>query len=103
MNMHSHDYPNEPGHRGVDTSIEAARAIELSVGHLQRVALRAIRAAGGRGLTTNELAATARIDRDSIQPRTTELKLLGLIRDSGGRRPNANGINAIVWVAEVKA
>ena len=103
MNMHSHDYPNEPGHRGVDTSIEAARAIELSVGHLQRIALRAIRAAGGRGLTTNELAATVRIDRDSIQPRTTELKLLGLIRDSGGRRPNANGINAIVWVAEVKA
>ncbi len=103
MNMHSHDYPNEPGHRGVDTSIEAARAIELSVGHLQRIALRTIRAAGGRGLTTNELVATVRIDRDSIQPRTTELKLLGLIRDSGGRRPNANGINAIVWVAEVKA
>lgn len=92
-------YPDEPGHRGIDTSIDAARSIDLSVGHLQRVALRAIRAAGPRGLTTNELATAVRIHRDSIQPRTSELRLRGLIRDSGARRPNPNGKNAIVWVA----
>jgi hypothetical protein len=100
MTVHAHDYPDEPGHRGVDTSIEAARSIEVSVGHLQRIAYRAIRAAGGRGLTTNELAEAVRIHRDSIQPRTSELKLLGLIRDSGARRTNATGISAIVWVAQ---
>ena len=95
-------YPSEPGHRGVITSVEAALSIELSVGHLQRIALRAIRAAGARGLTPHELAATVRIHRDSIQPRTSELRRLGLIRDCGARRPNANGKRAIVWTAEVK-
>ena len=99
MSMHAHNYPDEPGHRGVDTSIDAARSIELSVGHLQRVALKAIRTAGARGLTTNELATTVRIHRDSIQPRTSELRLRGLIRDSGARRENANGKAAIVWIA----
>jgi len=97
--IHEPIYPDGPGHRGVDTSIEAARKMEMSVGHLQRVALRAIRAAGARGLTTNELAAVVRIHRDSIQPRTSELRDRGLIRDSGARRRNENGIKAIVWVA----
>jgi len=92
-------YPSVPGHRGVDTSIAAARSLELSVGQLQRIALRAIRAAGSRGLTTHELAAVVKIHRDSIQPRTSELRERGLIRDSGGRRQNATGKYAIVWVA----
>lgn len=96
------EYPSGPGHRGVETSIAAARDIELSVGHLQRVALRAIRAAGARGLTTNELAATVRVHRDSIQPRTSELRERGLIRDSGARRLNTNGKRAIVWIAVAK-
>jgi predicted transcriptional regulator len=99
MNAHSHDYPNGPAIGKTDTSADAARSIELSVGHLQRVALRAIRAAGGRGLTTNELVSVVNINRDTIQPRTSELKELGLIRDSGARRTNANGKRAIVWVA----
>lgn len=93
------EYPFAPGHRGVDTSLSAARAIEMSTGRLQRIALREIRAAGPRGLTTNELSARVRIGRDSIQPRTSELRELGLIRDSGARRLNANGKRAIVWVA----
>ena|SRR5690242_1064017 len=92
-------YPDVPGHRGVDTSIDAARSIGISASRLQRIALRAIRSAGARGLTTNELAARVRIDRDSIQPRTSELRERGLIRDSGARRLNANGKRAIVWVA----
>jgi hypothetical protein len=93
-------YPEAPGHRGVDTSVDAACSMEISVKHLQRIALRAIRAAGSRGLTTHELAATVNIHRDSIQPRTSELRERGLIRDSGGRRQNVTGKYAIVWVAE---
>lgn len=93
------EYPTGPGHRGVETSIAAAREIDLSVGRLQRIALSEIRTAGARGLTTNELAARVRINRDSIQPRTSELRERGLIRDSGARRLNANGKRAIVWVA----
>lgn len=92
-------YPDKPGHRGVDTSMEAADAIEVSVGHMQRIALKAIRKAGARGLTTNELVSVVGIHRDTIQPRTSELRERGLIRDSGARRQNANGKKAIVWVA----
>lgn len=36
--MHDHSYPHTPGHRDVETSVEAARSIEMSVGHLQRIA-----------------------------------------------------------------
>jgi hypothetical protein len=39
------------------------------------------------------------MDRWSIQPRTSELKRKGLIRDSGQRRPNCTGKKAIVWTA----
>ncbi len=97
--MSASDYPHVAGDRGVDTSVEAARSLDLAVSHLQRIALKAIKAAGGRGLTTNELVAAVGIHRDVLQPRTTELKELGLIRDSGVRRENANGNRAIVWIA----
>ncbi|MEQ8707951.1 MAG: hypothetical protein RIC36_03110 [Rhodospirillales bacterium] len=58
-----------------------------------------IRDAGKHGLTADELAARLGMDRWSIQPRTSELRCKGLIRDSGQRRPNATGKLAIVWTA----
>lgn len=92
-------YPETPGHRWVDTSIEAAAAIEPHCGRLQRISLAAVKAAGSSGLTTDELAERLKVDRSSIQPRTSELKLMGLIGDSGQRRKNRSGIRAIVWTA----
>lgn len=97
-------YPNAPGHRGVDTSVEAATAIAPCLKGLQARALREIRASGRLGLTSQELADHIGVDRTAIQPRTTELKLLGLIRDSGQRRPNrTSGKNAIVWITSAPA
>jgi hypothetical protein len=92
------EYPDAPGHRGVDTSIEAADAIAPVTGRLRKLAYSLIEAAGATGLTNDELADRAEIDRGSIQPRTSELRLLGRIRDSGERRRNENGKRAIVWV-----
>jgi hypothetical protein len=92
-------YPHAPGDRGTDTSAEAAAAIAADCGRLQRLVFTAVFAAGEAGLTTNEIAARLEIGRDSIQPRTSELKALGRIRDSGRRRANANGKSAIVWIA----
>lgn len=92
-------YPNAPGHRGVDTSKAAADDIAPKLGKLQRMALRAIREAGWLGLTADELAARLELSRYAVQPRTSELKLKGLIRDSGQRRPNGTGKKAIVWIA----
>jgi hypothetical protein len=58
----------------------------------------AIREAGAHGLTADELAVRLAMDRWSIQPRTSELRRKGLIRDSGQRRSNVTGKLAIVWV-----
>lgn len=93
-------YPDAPGHRNVDTSVAAANALAHKLGPLQRMARAAIRAAGPRGLTADELAERLDMDRYSIQPRTSELKRKGFIRDSGLRRKNASGKMAIVWIAK---
>ena len=92
-------YPSTPGHRGIDTSIAAAEVVARIAGPLRRVVFQAIHEAGVRGLTIDELATVTRLPRYSVQPRTTELKHDQRIRDSGRRRPNASGCNAIVWVA----
>lgn len=93
-------YPDAAGFKGeAETGREAAEAITHKLGRLQRMAEAAIREAGAHGLTADELAAELDMDRWSIQPRTSELKRKGLIRDSGKRRPNATGKQAIVWVA----
>ena len=92
-------YPDTPGHRNVDTSVAASLALAPKLGRLQRMAHEAIRDAGKHGLTADELAARLEMDRWSIQPRTSELRRKGLIRDSEQRRPNKTGKLAIVWVA----
>lgn len=98
--MSSHTfYPAEAGHRGVDTSVAAADGITPSLGRLQASVHEAVNAAGPDGLTTNEIALQLGVDRGSIQPRTSELRLQGLIGDSRQRRQNENGKSAIVWVA----
>ena len=97
------NYPDAPGHRGVDTSIAAADAIAPKLGRLQRLAETTIRAAGPDGLTADELAARLVMDRWSIQPRTTELRRKGIIRDSGRRRRNVTGKAAIVWIVPTSA
>lgn len=93
------DCPDEPGHRGVETSVMAANQLAPKLGRLQQMALQAIRDVGVEGLTADELAARLAMDRYSIQPRTTELRRKGHVRDSGRRRPNTTGKMAIVWVA----
>ena len=93
-------YPDAPGHRNVDTSIAAANALAPKLGRLQRMALAAVRDAGWQGLTADELAARLDMDRWSIQPRLSELKRKGLVTDSGQRRRNVTGKQAIVWVVK---
>ena len=92
-------YPDVAGHRGVETSIAAAEALAPKLGRLQCMALVAVRQAGEHGLTAEELAKVLQLERQSIQPRTSELRRKGLLRDSGQRRPNRTKKQAIVWVA----
>lgn len=97
MNMHLPYRDNLPGHRFQDTSIEAAKHIANECAPIQREVLSVLAEAGATGATTNEISARLRRDRGAVQPRTSELKLLGLIVDSKQRRKNASGVSAIVW------
>ena len=103
MNAHTPDdfdlfqFPHVPGHRGIDTSIEAAEAIAPSAGFLQGLVLAAVTEAGPNGVTVVEMSNHHGLDRMSIQPRFSELRALRKIVDSGQRRKNPSGISAIVW------
>ncbi len=78
-----------------DTSVEARLSIDATT--LRGRVLKAIAAAGANGLTSNEIAAQLAVDYSAVQPRTSELRQLGAIEDSGDRRLNAKGKRVIVW------
>jgi hypothetical protein len=92
-------YPNAPGYAPTDTSYAAAKDIESATARLQRRALAAIKAAGERGATMEEVGDAVGEHRHSIQPRCSELRAKGLIRDGGVRRKLASGKNGICWIA----
>jgi hypothetical protein len=93
-------YPVWPGSKGsAETSAEAATAIAPEVATIRARALVLIRGAGRHGLTSEELANKMGLPRVSVQPRTSELRNLGKLADSGQRRENASsGKRAVVWV-----
>lgn len=86
-----------PGHRGVETSVAAAEHIAPAAARLQALVLTAVTNAGERGITVVEMATRYGLDRMSIQPRFSELRSLRKIADSGLRRKNPSGVNAICW------
>tara|TARA_R110000824_G_scaffold169383_1_gene346493 strand:+ start:1258 stop:1545 length:288 start_codon:yes stop_codon:yes gene_type:complete len=89
-------YPVAPGHRGVETSVEAAEAIKPKTASLRNIVLLHLRKYDG--LTVHECAHIMNANVPAIQPRFSELKRLGKISDSGHRRVNnASGKKAIVW------
>lgn len=91
-------YPVAPGYQDTDTSKAAADAINPAVPLLRTMVLEAVTAAGSLGITADECAVKLRLSILSVRPRFTELKLKGKIRDSGERRRNAGGKNAIAWI-----
>lgn len=89
-------YPHAPGAAPVDTSLDAAASIDART---LRLEVLAILARWPEGLTADEVAAVIGRDRLAIRPRLSELKRLGMVRDSGQRRPNRSGRSAAVMVA----
>lgn len=87
-------------HRQVDTSIAAAELAALTSNHLRYLVHKTLCEQGDR--TVDEVCAIAGLPRYSLQPRFTELRKAGLIRDTGERRFNASGARAIVWHAVLR-
>jgi CRP-like cAMP-binding protein len=81
-----------------DTSVEAALSIEVS--QLERMVLNAIKSAGDKGMTQQELIEKfSNYSYSSITARPSALKRKGLIIDSGERRVGKSGRKQAVLVA----
>jgi hypothetical protein len=88
-------YPDIPGAKGPDgTSQDAAEPIVPCASHLRRVAMRALDRLGEA--TVLEAVAFAEVARESLQPRFSELRAMGLVEPTGARRRNPSGKGAAV-------
>ena len=87
-------YPNTPAARPVDTSQEAAKAVEPTVAEYRQKVLAMLR---HNDYTADEIAS--RMNRSVLycRPRLSELRKMGLIEPSGVKRTNASGLKATVW------
>jgi len=86
-------YPWQAGHRGVDTSVEAAEGVDGA--GLRAEVLDVLHRCGPQ--TTDEAAGWLGRSVLSIRPRFTELLRVGAIHRAGERRPNASGRMAHVF------
>ncbi|HEX2114214.1 MAG TPA: hypothetical protein VHM01_07395 [Alphaproteobacteria bacterium] len=89
-------YLRSPGHRGVQTSAQAAAktAPRLTAAHRRIIALLTQHPAG---LTADEIAQHLGWAVLFARPRVTELNKLGKIVATGEKRRNVSGMNAKVW------
>jgi hypothetical protein len=87
-------YPNEPGFKARETSAIAAAAIAPRASNLRD---RVSDVLTGRRMTADEIAADIGRSILAIRPRVSELVHSGDVIDTGERRPNESGHNAIVW------
>lgn len=88
-------YPETPGAKGTDgTSRDAAEAIKPSASYLRGVAMRSLNKL--REATVLEVVALAEVPRESLQPRFSELRAMGLVEPTGARRRNPSGKYAAV-------
>jgi predicted ArsR family transcriptional regulator len=90
--MNNHHYPDAPGHRGVDTSVEAAATVDAN--YLRGLVLRCLES--HIELSPDECAAALGLSVLSIRPRFTELLKKRLIERTGRRAKNASGKSAHV-------
>lgn len=88
-------YPALPGAKGRDgTSQGAAEAIAHSASYLRLVAMRALDGLGEA--TVLEAVAFVGVARESLQPRFSELRAMGLVEATGARRRNPSAKSAAV-------
>ncbi len=89
------NYPSAPGYKVAGPSREAANDTVSTASTLREQALRSLKECGP--MTADECADWMFISILAIRPRFSELRVLGIIEDTGLRRPNASGHRATVW------
>lgn len=96
-------YPKTPGHRGIETSIAAAKALERKHPTQKQLVYDVIDATGLKGCIGDEVAEKLGWTKYEVRPRTSDLRREGRIVDSGKRRKSRKGIRSIVWVCSKAA
>lgn len=87
--------------KGSDTSRAAAESIEHELGRLQRLVLDFV-SLRLHGATCDEAELALSLKHQTASARFRELAELGVIVDSGERRPTSSGRKAIVWKLRVE-
>jgi hypothetical protein len=93
--------PASPPHvSGSPTSLAAAITVAPRAGKLAKLVLYAIREAGARGATDEELRDTLGLRESTCRARRRELELAGMVRDSGRTRLSSAGCAMKVWITK---
>lgn len=95
MNERQLTFEFPPFARGRETSREAAEEMKPHASRLALQVLRLIRER--RGATCAEIESAMGLAHQTASARIWELAGMGLIEDSGARRPTPSGRRAIVW------
>ncbi len=91
-------YPDRPGFAsGSDTSEHAAASVAATAASQRLRVLHFLRTHGPA--TDQEIIVALGLRDQTGCPRRTELKLQGLVFDTGRRAPNRSGRAAVVWEA----
>lgn len=88
-------YPEAPGWKARDTSVAAAEHIRPTAANIQDQCLRAYKVSGP--MTADECANILGMSVLTVRPRISQLSALNQLEDTGIRRKNDSGRNAIVW------
>ena len=83
-------YPHKAGHRGHRNSIISAKETNKKLSRLKKQILIELYK-NPKGLIGSELSDILKVSILTIRPRTTELKILGLITDTEQDRKNDGG------------
>ncbi len=95
--MVKQSYPYSPGHKEVDTSIEAAEAIKEGVQTIRNKVFNVIANKGNFGATADEVAELLNYSPFTVRPRVTELFKLNKI-ERKDKRKNSSQKSAYVYV-----
>lgn len=88
--------------RARDTSRAAVTATLPKSGSKMRLIYTLIYERGEHGLTDDEIEVLTGMTHQSASAARNNLMQRGLVTDSGQRRKNRRGLNAIVWIAVLR-
>ena len=82
------------------TSVAAGRAIAPAAATLRARVFQYLMQREAKGATLDEMEEALQMPGNTLRPRRKELETMGIVIDSGAKRPTRTGKQAIVWVVD---